>query len=191
MALQQTTFKEFFGKVFIAHNQFCIWLSINNELAKLDQQATVKNDLFWQIILPTLQQSWILALARILDKPSYNQKKERSRLSLDYISEQLADPEVSSLIEEVKQKNKDAIESIRHHRKFIAHNPINELRDPQIATMGALFDDLEKTIIKMGKRIDNGFRNNSLYGDTQNQAELSAKRLFEAIMDWHKKTNLF
>ena len=124
--------------------------------------------------------------------------KSKPHLSLDYISEQLGDLQISALIEEMKQEHMDAITSIKYHRPFIAHNPLNENHKSKINAMGYLFDALEKTIIEIGRCISHGFIEGSLYKDynnleyqnTEDIARISAQKIFEAIMDWHNKNDL-
>lgn len=125
-------------------------------------------------------------------------RKEQPRLCLDYISEKLSDayPQVSSLVKDLRKKHKETIKSVKHHRQFIGHNPLDQNHQREIKAVGGLFDDLEKIIMKMGEYIGHGFTEDSLYKDyddrlnrinTEEVANQSAQKLFEAIMDYSKK----
>jgi hypothetical protein len=190
MALQQKVFVNFATKIWWAHTRFCLWVHINNEFMKRTHDAIVEKDIFWHTTLPTLNQGWILALASILERPYYNMRtKQQPRLCLDYIAEQLDDPELLRLINEGGLHHKTAIESIKRARLFIAHNPVDEVQNLQIEAVGNLFDDLEKITISVGQSIGYGYFTNSLYNDTDKKTHISAQGVFEKLYDNHTSKN--
>lgn len=126
-----------------ARSQFCVRKYCNNQFAKYQNQfnstvikkrstkedptknfAQYKN--FWSVTIPTLQQGWILAIARLVDRPSYKKDKTKTNLSVYYIIELLDDTELqeelrSTLIEHTEFT--DQIEKLR--KKSIAHKDLN------------------------------------------------------------------
>lgn len=127
--LDQTTLNRFASSANSAYQQFCIWIHANNEFAKhqkewnqaanprrifltekfsRDKGCRYKN--FWGVVIPSLQHGWILSLARLLDPAyhSHDKKKDKPRLSLDYILELLDDAplaqSINNKIESMKQQ---------------------------------------------------------------------------------------
>lgn len=198
MALKETEFIKFFGKVHTAHTLFSLWLHLTNEIAKPDRYAATKDNLFWKPILPVFQHSWILALARIFDPPYYDMKcKLEPRLSLDYISQSIGDQTLSESIKSIKRNHECAIKSIKHHRRFIAHNPLGEIHNLDVNPVEYLFKDLEKIILEIGWSIGHDLNNDSLYTNyyglqlltDDEAARLSVRELFAGVMNYRSQRN--
>ena len=91
-----------------------------------DKGCKYKN--FWDVVIPSLQHSWILSLARLFD-PAYHsndKKRAKPRLSLEYILELCDDvPFVQSIRDRIK-KHELTIQSLKTQRdNFLAHNDVN------------------------------------------------------------------
>ncbi len=167
--LDHKTLDEFTGKANHAHQQFCVWVYANNEFAKhqeewnqiaepiiktgefsLDKGCKYKN--FWNVVIPSLQHSWILSLARLFDPAhhSRDKKKDKPRLSLDYILELLDDAPLEQLIRDRIKKRNTTIQSLKKQRdNFLAHNDIKFKGTKIEAGVEDLFEELDNVISDM------------------------------------------
>lgn len=169
--LDTNTFNAFIGKANKAHQQLCVWFSLNNEFAKHQARwneiiseaghfdggsftnvrgCKYKN--FWSVVVATLQHGWVLGTARLFDT-AYHQgdkKKERPRISLDYILSKLEDESLSGDIREQLKSHQIVINSLREHRdNFHAHNDANFASIRIEAGVENLFQWLEDAIAKI------------------------------------------
>lgn len=157
--LDADTFNKFIGKSNQAYQQFCIWFSVNNEFIKnqarwnelaSDKGCKYKN--FWPVVVATLQHSWVLSTARLFDLAYYSRdkKKERPRISLDYILIKLEDVVLAGKIREELKSHQKFIDSIWKYRSNVhAHNDANFTCTCIEAGIEKLFQWLEDTIAKI------------------------------------------
>lgn len=171
--LDTNTFNKFIRKANPAHQQLCVWFAANNEFAKhqarwnqLDpdigpfgienftRRHGCKYKNFWAIVIPTLQHGWVLSTARLFDCAYHprDTKKERPRISLDYILLELNDEKLSFEIHEQLKTHQPVIDSLREHRhNFHAHNDANFNNQIIQAGVEDLFLWLEATIANIKK----------------------------------------
>ncbi len=174
--LDGKTLDGFTNKANHAHQQFCVWMYANNEFTKhqnewnqiaeprnffaleefsRDKGCKYKN--FWDVVIPTLQHGWILSLTRLFD-PAYHsrdQKKQKPRLSLDYILELLDDVSLAKSLRDKIQKHDKTIKSLKTQRdNFLAHNDVNFRNSKIEAGIENLFEALDNAIseIKQSKK---------------------------------------
>ena len=164
----------FIRKANVAHQQFCVWFSTTNEYAQyqarwniLDPEVglfglenfTRKHECkyknFWGIVVPTLQHSWVLSTARLFDSAyhSKDNKKEKPRISLDYILMELEEGVLSSAIREELESYQKTINSLKKWRDNVhAHIDAN-FNETQIeGGVDKLFCWLEGTIEKIKQK---------------------------------------
>lgn len=169
--LDSVTFNEFIRKANPAHQQLCVWFAANNEFAKhqarwskLDPEigpfalenftrkhgCKYKN--FWNIVVPTLQRGWILSTARLFD-PAYHpgdKKKEKPRISLDYVLIKLEDETLSDVIRKQLESHRVVINCLKEYRDNLeAHNDANFKSTHIEAGVEDLFQWLEEIIAKI------------------------------------------
>lgn len=163
--IDQKILNEFSSKINHAHQQFCIWWYANNEFAKhqgewnkiakpglftteefsRDKGCEYKN--FWDVVIPSLQHSWILSLARLFDPPYFLGKKEKPRLSIDYILGLLDDAPLVQIIRDRIKKYNATVQSLKVHRdNFLAHNSIDSKSTKIEAGVEGLFEELDNVI---------------------------------------------
>ncbi len=174
--LDQETLNRFIHNANVAHQQFCVWMYTNNEFAKhrddwnkiaeprklfaieefsRDKGCKYKN--FWGVVIFSLQRGWILSLARLFD-PSYHshdKKREKPRLSLNYILELLGDVSLAQSIRGKFKKHQQTIQSLKTQRdNFIAHNDVNFKGTKIKAGVENLFEELNEAVsdIKRSKK---------------------------------------
>jgi hypothetical protein len=78
-------------------------------------------------VIISLQDSWILSIARLLDPPYVirDQDKRNPRLSVYYLLELIDDSYLEKMIKTILDGRKDFIDSIKEHRKnSLAHNSV-------------------------------------------------------------------
>lgn len=174
--LDEKTLNKFTGEINRAYQQFRVWVDTckNDKFAKLQtewnkvipshlfrfeehlQDKRQCKNFFCGVVVPSLQHSWILALARLFD-PAYHSRdieKKNPRLSLDYILELLEDEGLKQSIEGVIDKHRPCIDSIQKQRNnFLAHNDVNFNNTKIEAGVDDLFEVLDGVIvmIKNGK----------------------------------------
>lgn len=154
---------QFIKKANIAHQQLCVWFSANNELARyqkdwdqlesfgnLIKRNDFKYENFWNVVLPTLQHSWVLSTARLLD-PAYHysnkKKKNKPRICLDYILSLLSNKNLEKDIRNELTNHQIFTESIRQLRRNVyAHNDAQFKAVKIEAGVEKFFDWLEKKI---------------------------------------------
>ncbi len=174
--LDEKIFSKFVSKVDTAHQQFCVWLYLNNEFAKHQDNwnqsfsVLISSDVektsrgtgskyknFFDVVIPSLQHSWILALSRLFD-PAYNKhdkKKEKPRLSLEYIFKLLDDVRLVQTLDNKIKKHQLIIQSLKTQRNnFIAHNDISHETKRIEAGVEDLLKELDNVIesIKQNKK---------------------------------------
>ena len=204
METNQEIIKEFIAKIDQSYQQFYVWVYANNmfvkyqvEWNKIDEPTKLfttrefsrkngcKYKNFWYIVILTLQHGWILSIARLFDPPYFSRdvKKENPRLSVDYISEIIGNSGLNQLITEMKENNKEVIESIRKQRNnYLAHNDVN-FNDRKIkAGIENLFDDLNNMVEYISKNIPSFSNCNKI--DFEYKKKLSkcgVEEVFEAL----------
>ena len=132
--LDYKTLKKFVSKTNHAYQQFCVWMYSNNLFVEyqkkfndvpMGEDCEYKN--FWDVIIPSLQHSWILSVARLVDPPYFgrDKNKEKPRLSIYYILELLDDHDLEKTIKDKLESHKNFTDSIKEHRdNFLAHNSV-------------------------------------------------------------------
>lgn len=202
--LDDKTLNNFIAKANRAHQQFCVWIYTNNEFAKhqekwnkiarprrlfnidefsRDTGCTYKN--FWDVVIPSLQHSWILSTERLFD-PAYHsrdKKKERPRLSIHYILELLDDVILAQSIRERFEKHAPIIKSLKKQRdNFLAHNDVNFKNtkiEPGIENLFKELDDAISKIKQSGKNLTNCNSLNLKY--TEVLSRCGVDEVFEAL----------
>lgn len=200
--LDAKTLDDFTGKANRAHQQFCVWVYTNNEFAKhqtewnklliplktegFSQGRGCKYQNFWSVVIPSLQHGWIMSMARLFD-PAYHsrdKKKEKPRLSLEYILELLDDTSLAQTIRNKVQKHNLTIQSIKKQRdNFIAHNNVNFKSTKIEMGIENLFEELDNAIsdIKCCKpHIQNCNNINLKY--TEVLSHCGVDEIFEALL---------
>ena len=136
--LDSATLNTFTGKANQAFQCFEVWFNANNQFAKnakewdlyaysnnlfVDTDTTIRGcryKNFWPVVTASLQHSWILGIARLVDKPYFEGKP---RISIYYILDILADKTLVSDISMRLEKHHILIKSIRKLRNdALAHN---------------------------------------------------------------------
>lgn len=195
--LDKKVLDDFILKADNTYQQFCVWMYVNNELVKhqddldkIDESITkefsgCKYKNFWEVVIFTLQQAWILGVIRLFDPPYFlmNKKKKNPRLSLYYILELLEDSNLKYLIEEEINKHKDFIESIRKQRPNLAHNEIEPTDKIIEAGIENLFGGLHN-IIKQIKNKNPHLKdcNNINQEYTEKLSKCGVDEIFEALL---------
>ena len=169
--LDSKTLNSFIGKANQSYQQLCLWLPTNNEFAKNQarwNEFDLKDTLFttkeftkkhgcryknfWIVVIASLQHGWVLGTARLFD-PAYHpsdKKKQRPRLSLDFILEQLGDQTFSNLIKGEQTSHQLVIDSLKSHRdNYHAHNDLNYQNNRIEAGVEKLFEWLESVILRI------------------------------------------
>jgi len=184
--LDEKTLNNFVSETNHAYQQFCVWLYTNNELSKYwGKWNGIKYKNFWGIVIPTLQYSWILSLARLFD-PAYfirDTKKENPRLCLDYVLELLED---DSLVQTIKQQisnHKNSIDSIKEQRdNFLVHNSIKFNNTRIEVRAESLFKTLDNIITEIkNKNPHLKDCNNINREDTKKLSQDGIGEIFEAL----------
>ncbi len=171
--LDQKIFNRFISETNKAYSQFSVWMHTNNEFVKhqttwndipeprklfkledfsRDKGCKYKN--FWDITLPSLQQSWILSIARLFDPPYFSRDigKRNPRLSLYYILELIEDDELERFIKNEVNKHEKCIQSIREQRNNVyAHKAVYFDKRKIEAGIEDLFNTFDRVIIKIKK----------------------------------------
>lgn len=119
--LPRNNFEEFIEEVSTTYYNFRIWMHLNNEwVKKQDNFKTAHIPKLMRFILHGLQQVWVLGISRLLDEPHL---EDKSRLSVKFI---LKEAEKDSLIDYYNAKMKEL-----DMRKFEASN--RQLRNEKIS----------------------------------------------------------
>lgn len=204
--LDEAIFNNFIRKANQSYNQFCIWMFSNNEFAKyqkgwneipydgdklfnikdFSQERGCKYKNFWDVIIPTLQHSWILSLSRLFDPPYFfrDKNKDKPRLSIYYIIEQLENDNLEKSIIRQLNKYKDFIDSIKKQRdNFLAHNDI-KFTDRKIeAGVENIFETLDNIVAEIKKakiHLRNCDTINREY--TEKLCKCGVEEVFEALL---------
>lgn len=176
LKLKREILDNFTRKANQAYQQFCIWMYANNQFAKhqkewnkipfagkffkteefsRDRGCKYKN--FWSVVICSLQDGWILSLARLFEPAHHlcDKKKEKPRLSLDYILKLLDDVSLAQSIRDKFKKHQQTIQSLKIRRdNFLAHNDVNFQGTKIKAGVENLFEELDSVIseIKQSKK---------------------------------------
>jgi len=205
--LNEKTLNNFTQKANHVHQEFCVWMYVNNEFAKhqiewnktavprkffkleeFSREKGCKYKNFWDVVIPSLQHNWILSLARIFD-PAYHsrdKKKNKPRLSLDYILELLDDVSLAKIIRNKIKKYQSIIQSLKIQRdNFLAHNDVNfNFKNTKIkAGVENLFKELDNAILeikKNKKHLENCNNLNLKY--TEVLSRCGVDEIFEALL---------
>lgn len=201
--LDKKTLDDFILKANHAYQQFCVWMYANNEFVKHQQEwnkiaslrlftteefsrnkgCKYKN--FWDVVISTLQQAWILGVIRLFDSPYFSRdtKKKNPRLSLYYILELLEDSNLKQLIKEEIDKHKDFIESIKKQRPNLAHNEIEPIDKTIKAGIENLFEGLDSIITKIkNKKPYLKYCNDINREYTEKLSKCGVDEIFEALL---------
>ncbi len=168
--LDPKTLNEFTNKANHAYQQFCVWMYANNEFVKYQEEwnkipesrklfkteefsreKCCKYKNFWDVVITSLQQGWIMGVIRLFDSPYFLRdiKKEHPRLSLYYILELLEDSDLEQSIKEEVDRHKNFIDSIKKQRPILAHNEIKPVDRKIEAGIENLFEALDNIITKI------------------------------------------
>ena len=198
-------FEQFIKKANIAHQQLCLWFSMNNEFAKhqarwnqlepgvglftleaFTRKHGCKYKIFFCVIVPTLNQGWILSTARLFD-PAYHSrdiKKEKPRISLDYVLGQLSDQALAHSTRLQKVAHDPVIKSLREHRdNTLAHNDATFTTTQIEAGVEKLFNWLENIIAQI-KVSEPRLKNCGIINVTYNEklAQCGVDEVFENLL---------
>lgn len=153
--LDLKTFNDFIDEVDKAYQLFNYWKYINNEIyvpsekwlvpAEIWQNKKVpKFGKFWRFVAVSLQDMWILAVARLFDPSSFRDQK---RLSIYYLLDLLNDNIFKNGVELRLQKHKFYMDSVKNYRmNFLAHKSVNAPIKNIEAGIEAFFEELNKII---------------------------------------------
>ncbi|MDO8509984.1 MAG: hypothetical protein Q7S24_02475, partial [bacterium] len=79
------------------------------------------------VVIPSLQQTWLISTAKLLDEAYFRGKEDQPNLSLYYIKEKLEDGELSKWLTDKLKEQQIFINNIKDLRnKFLAHNDLND-----------------------------------------------------------------
>ncbi len=128
--LNEKTFNNFIVEINRVYETFSVWVHVNNQCVKYqkefnnvpkDEDSKYAN--FFNVVLTSLINSWVLGISRLLDTPYHKEdiKKEKPRLSIYYILEQLND-------KGIKQEVRDKLSALK---QFIYSN--RDLRNERFA----------------------------------------------------------
>ncbi len=200
--LEKKVFDNFITECQKAWQQFCVWKYANNYFAKRQdefnkivkdgfsssEEDAIKNSCkcknFWDVVIPSLQHSWILSVARLIDPPYFKNDKDKSRLSIYYIIELLDDNELGQVIKNELNNQKDFLESMKTQRDgFIAHNSIGYNNKNIKAGVENFFNRLDNTINKIKNKKPHLNRCNNINIDfTDKLSEAGVKEIFNDIV---------
>lgn len=175
--LTEKTFQLFIKEINIAQQQFFVWFYSTNEFAEKQlhwngigniityrdyktsevlPETVNKYKNFWPIVIPTLQQGWILSTRRLFD-PIYfgnDKKKEKPRLCLNLILEQINNPAFTQQVNHEKLNHDGLLTSLKEIRDdSIAHNDLTSKSSQHRAQIKAGMEDLFEWLINVIDRI--------------------------------------
>lgn len=141
--LKKADFEEFISKVGGAYSVFCVWMYTNNQYAtnKKILSTPIKDNLcisieeyvnnspiyknFFSTVIPSLQHTWILSTARLIDSPYFRNNESKPRLSIHYIKNQLEDKELATWLDNKLSEQRIFLKKIKELRdNFLAHNDL-------------------------------------------------------------------
>jgi hypothetical protein len=157
--LDVQTFKKFIGKANVAHQQLSLWFNVNNKFAKYQNKWNLDSDKigckyknFWSIIIPSIQQGYILSTAKLFDPvfSSFDKKHKKPRVSLYLIINNLNDKILEKEIMDDLKQYRQLIKSIKIHRNnYIGHNDLEFTPSKIEPGSENLFEWLESVIKKI------------------------------------------
>lgn len=175
--LTKKTFQLFIQEINAAQQQFFVWFYSTNEFVEKESRWNGMENIityrgyktdepcservnkyinFWPIVLPTLQQGWILATRRLFD-PIYfgnDKKKEKPRLCLNLILEQINNPAFTQQVNHEKLNHDRLLASLKQIRDdSIAHNDLTSKSSQHRAQIKAGMEDLFEWLINVVDRI--------------------------------------
>lgn len=160
--LGKKEFDNFILEVDKLYQVYCVWVYANNNFLASQYKFNDVHDNedcrftnFWSIVIPALQQNFILRLARLLDRPYLDRdsKKKNPRLSTLYILEQLGDNTIIVDYQNMMAE-KNMVEFVASNK----HIRNNVLAHKNVGTTGTLsqkngmekyFEILEKIILSI------------------------------------------
>lgn len=166
--LTEKTLNEFALQANYAYQEFRVWVYVNNEFVKHQQrwnqianpsqlfttgnfsrEKGCKYKNFWSVVIPSLQYSWFLSLARLFD-PAYHpkdHKKTKPRLSFEYILILLQDEIVTKTFQDRINKYQSTLDSIKKMRdNLLAHKDLNTTTLKISGGIEDLFKELDQII---------------------------------------------
>lgn len=209
--LNPDIFNRFIDKANHAYQQFCVWVGVNNKCfkhqnrwnklesgisghitSKFTKRHGPRYKNFWGVVVPTLQQSFILGTARLFDPPYHprDAKHEKPRLSLDYILVELGNEKFARLIKNQQILHQTLINSIKSHRdNFYAHNSIYFDSPKIVGGIENLFEWLENVVLEI-KNIDPLLKNCKIINleYTEKLSRAGVNEIFEDLL-LGEKTN--
>ncbi|MEK7672927.1 MAG: hypothetical protein AAB373_03510 [Patescibacteria group bacterium] len=121
--LTEENFDEFIDQINTTYYYFQLWINLNNEYVPVqDKFSSYEIPKLMKFTLHSLQQTWILGIARLLDGGEYNGNR---RLSVEFILTESGDIELMKYYVDYMQQD--------HMKKFKYSN--RDLRDEKIAHM--------------------------------------------------------
>jgi hypothetical protein len=153
--LDEKTFNDFIDEVDKAYQLFNYWKYTNNKIyvpsekwlvpAEIWQNKKVpKFGKFWRFVGVSLQDMWILAVARLFDPSSFRDQK---RLSIYYLLNLLNDDIFKNEVELRLQKHKSYMDSVKNYRNnFLAHKSVDALIEDIAAGIEAFFEEVNKIV---------------------------------------------
>lgn len=128
------------------------WLYSTEEA--INNSAEYKN--FFTVVIPSLQHSRVLSVARLLDPAYFRKDKTKPNLSIHYILESLEDIVLKKEVEKELNKHNRFVTSISNIRThFIAHNSLGIFRQNIEAGIEDFFEALDGIIHKIIDRHTN------------------------------------
>jgi len=190
--LDAKTLDKFIEEINKSYQQFCVWRYLNDEFGL--RQHKWKNEMtpinvemsnqdfgckfknFFPVTVVSLRDGWLLSLSRICD-PAYHPsdtRKERPRLSVDFIVSNFNDKEISSCVSEIKSRYK--VGGLKEYRdNFLTHNDL-KFDNVYIENIEILYYLLDELIDKV-KDTNNGYLDCGW--PLNNVEELSSRGVFE------------
>jgi len=180
-------FDEFQKLLLNAYNTFAVWKALQNEEYN---ETYKKHTPFWSAVLYSLQESWLLALARLYEESNYSKAGRVisvSALILDHPNQTRA-KKAGTLLKE----NKTVLENIgklRHHQ--LAHNNTAHLIDPKklLTKFPIKYDEVDK-IFKFTAELLSALNPQERHSYTlgsMDEAKMSTKDLIKNIQYYQAK----
>lgn len=170
--LDVQTFKKFIGEANRTHQQFCVWFNTNNKFAehqerwnewgdktpfpteKFTKRNGCKYKNFWGVATGSMQHGWIIGIARLFDPAfhPWDKKKEKPRISFDYILLKLDDTNLANSLREQLVPHQLFIDSVKKHRNnALAHIDFQFEKTRIEGGVEKLFEWLEEVIAEIKK----------------------------------------
>lgn len=198
--LNKETLDQFTKEANKGRNQFCVWMYAYNNFIKhqkefnaividwfyakdkaIENSCKYKN--FWTTVIPSLQYWRVLSVAKLIDPPYFRWNKNKARLSMYYILEQIDDTKFKSQLGNWLNEENNFIESIKKIRdNFLAHNNIWETTKKINKWVESFFTKINNIIIKIKEEYPHLKDCNDINLEyTEELSKAGVKELFEKI----------